>query len=61
MGRDLLRRDELQTLLDMIDRTEGAGNYSTLFGHAQRPGQPFAWVDVFRMNLDQLATFAPLR
>jgi hypothetical protein len=25
-------------LLGLIDRTEGAGDYDTLFGHAQRPG-----------------------
>lgn len=45
-------------LLDLIDRTEGAGNYSTLFGHSQQPGQPFAGTDVSRMTLGELADFA---
>jgi hypothetical protein len=45
------------SLLGLIDRHEGAGNYSTLFGHAQRKG-PFAGKDVSQMTLGQLEQFA---
>lgn len=45
------------SLLALMDRHEGAGNYSTLFGHAQRNG-PFAGKDVSQMTLGQLEQFA---
>jgi hypothetical protein len=45
------------TLDGLIRATEGAGDYSTLFGHAQREGGRFAGVDVSTMTLDQLAEF----
>lgn len=45
------------SLLDLVDATEGAGNYSTLFGHSQRDGGQFAGVDVSSMTLDQLKDF----
>jgi hypothetical protein len=45
-------------LFDLIDRTEGAGRYDTLFGHSQREGNRFAGVDVSRMTLGQLREFA---
>ena len=41
----------------LIDKTEGAGSFSTLFGHAQKPGGRFAGVDVSKMTLDELAAF----
>lgn len=45
------------TLLGLIDRTEGGGNYSTLFGHSQNGGR-FSGVDVSKMTLAQLSDFA---
>jgi len=45
-------------LFDLIDRTEGGGNYSTLFGHSQRAGGAFAGVDVSKMTIGQLDQFA---
>lgn len=45
------------TLLGLIDRTEGGGSYSTLFGHAQNGGR-FSGVDVSKMTLAQLGDFA---
>lgn len=44
-------------LLGLIDRTEGGGNYSTLFGHAQREGGAFAGVDVSKMSIAQVLDF----
>lgn len=41
-------------LVGLVDRTEGAGKYNTLFGHAQDKNTPFAGVDVTKMSLDQL-------
>lgn len=46
------------SLFDLIDKTEGGGNYSTLFAHAQRPGGAFAGVDVRQMTIGQLDQFA---
>lgn len=45
-------------LLDLIDRTEGGGDYSTLFGHSQRQGGAFAGVDVSKMTIGQVKEFA---
>lgn len=47
-----------RSLAGFADATEGAGNYSTLFGHAQRDGGPFAGVDVSQMTIGQLDQFA---
>lgn len=47
--------------LGLIDRYEGAGNYSTLFGHAQRDGGRFAGTDVSQMTLGQLGEFSSPR
>lgn len=44
-------------LFGLIDRTEGAGNYDTLFGHSQNGGK-FAGTQVSGMTLDQLSDFA---
>lgn len=44
-------------LLGLIDRTEGGGNYSTLFGHSQREGGAFAGVDVSKMSIAQVLDF----
>lgn len=45
-------------LFDLLSRHEGAGNPSTLFGHAQLPGRQFAGVDVSKMTLGELREFA---
>lgn len=45
-------------LMPFLASTEGAGDYSTLFGHAQRPGAPFAGVDVSQMTIGQALEFA---
>lgn len=44
-------------LFGLIDRTEGGGNYNTLFGNSQNGGR-FDGVNVSEMTLDQLATFS---
>lgn len=44
-------------LLGLIDRTEGGGNYSTLFGHSQREGGAFAGVDVSKMSIGEVLDF----
>ncbi|NAZ37144.1 tape measure protein [Rubellimicrobium sp. CFH 75288] len=44
-------------LLGLIDRTEGAADYRTLYAHAHRPGGRFAGVDVTTMTLDELRAF----
>ena len=46
------------SFLALIDKTEGAGNYSTLFGHSQKRGGPFENVDVSRMTLGELKRFS---
>lgn len=51
-------RAEEGTLLALIDRTEGAGNYSTLFGHSQRDSGQFAGVDVTQMTLAEVKEFS---
>ena len=45
----------------LLDRTEGGGSYSTLFGHSQKEGGRFGGVDVSRMTLGQLRDFASPR
>lgn len=46
------------SFLSLIDKTEGAGNYSTLFGHSQKKGGPFENVDVSRMTIGELKRFS---
>lgn len=46
------------SILSLIDATEGAGDYSTLFGHSQRKGGPFSNVDVSKMTIGELKRFA---
>lgn len=43
--------------LGIIDKTEGGGNYSTLFGHSQSAGGPFSGVDVSKMTIGELKQF----
>lgn len=43
--------------VSLIDATEGAGRYDTLFGHSQRSG-PFAGTDITTMTLGDLKKFA---
>ena len=45
------------SLFDLIDKHEGAGNYSTLFGHSQREGGHFAGIDPSSMTMAELDTF----
>ncbi|MBT9385469.1 hypothetical protein KM176_16465 [Pseudooceanicola sp. CBS1P-1] len=45
-------------LLGLIDRTEGGGGYSTLFGNSQAPGGKFAGVDVSKMTIGEAKKFA---
>lgn len=47
----------MSSLYDLLNRHEGAGNPSTLFGHAQREGGRFAGTDVSKMTLGQLKEF----
>ncbi|MBR9765371.1 MAG: glycoside hydrolase family 104 protein [Rhodobacteraceae bacterium] len=44
--------------MGLIDRTEGAGGYDTLYGHSQRPGGRFEGVDISKMTLDEVAQFS---
>lgn len=45
------------SFLEVMDQTEGGGDYRTLFGHSQKSG-PFAGVDITKMTLGQLKDFA---
>lgn len=44
-------------LLNLIDRTEGGGSYSTLYGHRQKRKGPFEGVDVSQMTIGQVMDF----
>ncbi len=44
-------------LSDLIDRTEGAGNYDTLYGHSQREGGRFAGIRPTEMTLEEMMAF----
>ncbi len=48
----------MASLLDLVDRTEGGGNYSTLFGHSQRGNGRFAGVDVSNMTVGDAIRFS---
>jgi hypothetical protein len=48
------------TLLQLIDRTEGGGNYDTLFGHSQNGGA-FDGVKVSEMTLAEAIDFSSQR
>ena len=41
----------------LVDQTEGAGDYNTLFGFAQDKDTPFNGVDVSTMTIGELETF----
>lgn len=47
----------VSSFLNLIDKTEGGGNYSTLYGHSQNGGR-FDGVDVSNMTLAQLYEFS---
>ncbi|WP_127523668.1 hypothetical protein [Mesorhizobium sp. Z1-4] len=47
-----------QSFLDAVDRSEGGGDYDTLFGHAQRAGGRFAGTRVSQMTIGQAMAFA---
>lgn len=44
-------------LIGLIDKTEGGGNYNTLFGHSQRTGKAFAGTNITNMTIGQLKEF----
>lgn len=48
----------MQPMLRILDRTEGGGNYDTLFGHSQREGGVFAGTKITEMTLGELRQFA---
>lgn len=48
-------------LIELVDRTEGGGNYDTLFGHSQREGNQFAGVRVSTMTIGELKEFSGAR
>jgi hypothetical protein len=45
-------------MMQILDRTEGGGDYSTLFGHSQKTGGRFSNVRVDTMTIGELKTFA---
>ena len=52
------RRSNVDNVLQgLVDKTEGAGRYDTLYGHAQDKG-PLAGVDVSKMTIGDLKQFA---
>jgi len=55
--RPVQRPADLGELKTLIDQREGAGDYSTLFGFAQRDGGKFSGVNVTDMTLGQLYGF----
>lgn len=48
-------------LMALLNQHEGAGNYDTLFGHAQRPGGAFAGTQVSNMNMGEALRFSDTR
>jgi hypothetical protein len=48
----------LQPILSLLDRTEGGGDYNTLFGHSQRTGGVFAGTRISEMTIGELKQFA---
>lgn len=46
------------SFLSALDRTEGAGDYDTLFGHAQRQGGRFAGTRISEMPISDVLAFA---
>lgn len=45
-------------LVSLVDKTEGGGDFSTLYGNAQREGGAFAGVDVSKNTIGQLKQFS---
>lgn len=45
-------------LVGLIDKTEGGGDYRTLFGHSQKDGGRFSGVDVTQMTIGDVLNFA---
>lgn len=56
-GSDILG-EGASSLVSLIDRTEGAGDYNTLFGFSNRPGGAFSNVNVSEMTLGELNDFS---
>ena len=55
-GHVLSLSNSSRNWVDLIDKTEGGGSYSTLFGHSQK--DRFKGVDVSKMTIGQLKSFA---
>ena len=53
--------DQAPALQKLIDKKEGAGDYSTLFGFSQKPGKPFSGIDVSQMTIGEAIAFASPR
>lgn len=51
-------RDYPDSLVGLVDRTEGGGEYDTLFNFANREGGAFQGVDVSRMTIGDLIDFS---
>lgn len=52
------RPSKADTFKDLIDIHEGAGNYDTLYSHAQKDGKAFSGVKISSMTIGQLKQFA---
>lgn len=48
----------VKTFKDAIDKTEGGGNYDTLFGHSQRDSRKFSGTKVSQMSIGEIKNFA---
>jgi len=60
-GEDVLQDTDtggLAPLLGLIDKTEGGGDYDTLFGFSQREGREFAGVKPSEMTIGELKRFS---
>ena len=60
-GEDVLQDTDtggIQPLLGLIDKTEGGGDYDTLFGFSQKGGREFAGVKPSEMTIGELKRFA---
>ena len=55
-GGDMV--ESAPTMMAILDRTEGGGDYNTLFGFSNREGKRFADVKVSEMSIGELKAFA---
>ena len=57
LGGVQIQGGDNSTFAGLLAKTEGGGNYDTLFGHAQRDGKPFSGVRPTQMTIGQLGEF----